>query len=193
MNFTNDDFIRTTEQRHERACQALWQQLLERDEIYLGSYAGWYAVRDEAFYAESELVDGPDGTKRAPSGAPVEWVEEPSYFFRLSAWQERLLRFYDDNPAFIAPRTRRNEVVSFVKGGLQDLSVSRTTFNWGVPGARRSGPCHVRLAGRVDQLHHRHRLSRHRVPRLHRRSGRPTCTWWARISCGFTRSTGRRS
>ncbi len=133
MNFTNDDFIRTTEERHKHACQALWQRLLERDEIYLGSYAGWYAVRDEAFYTESELVDGPNGDKLAPSGAPVEWVEEPSYFFRLSAWQERLLRFYDDNPEFVLPQTRRNEVVSFVKGGLQDLSVSRTTFKWGIP------------------------------------------------------------
>lgn len=133
MNFSNDDFIRTTEERHKRACQALWRRLVERDEIYLGSYAGWYAVRDEAFYTEAELVDGPGGEKLAPSGAPVEWVEEPSYFFRLSAWQERLLRFYDENPGFILPRTRRNEVVSFVKGGLQDLSVSRTTFKWGIP------------------------------------------------------------
>ena len=86
---------------------------------------------DEAFYTESELGKGPDGEKIAPTGAPVEWVEEPSYFFRLSAWQETLLAFYHDNPTFILPKTRRNEVVSFVKGGLQDLSVSRTTFKWG--------------------------------------------------------------
>jgi methionyl-tRNA synthetase len=133
MNFSNDDFIRTTEPRHIAACQALWQRLIEKDEIYLGAYKGWYAVRDEAFYAESELTEGPDGTKIAPSGAEVEWVEEPSYFFRLSAWQDRLLAFYDASPNFIAPPSRRNEVVSFVSGGLQDLSVSRTTFNWGVP------------------------------------------------------------
>lgn len=133
MNFSNDDFIRTTQDRHARACQALWTQLLERGEIYLGSYAGWYAVRDEAFYAESEVSAGPDGVRMAPSGAPVEWVEEPSYFFRLSAWQDRLLAFYDSQPDFILPETRRNEVVSFVKGGLQDLSVSRTTFRWGIP------------------------------------------------------------
>ena len=133
MEFSNDDFIRTTEERHRRSCQALWQRLAEAGEIYLGSYAGWYAVRDEAFYTESELTTAPDGTKTAPSGAPVEWVEEPSYFFRLSAWQDRLLALYDANPDFVLPRTRRNEVLSFVKGGLQDLSVSRTTFNWGIP------------------------------------------------------------
>lgn len=133
MNFSNDDFIRTTEDRHIKSAQAIWRRLIERGEIYLGAYAGWYAVRDEAFYGEGELVDGPDGQKLAPSGAPVEWVEEPSYFFRLSAWQDRLLEFYDANPDFIAPTTRRNEVVSFVKGGLQDLSVSRVSFKWGVP------------------------------------------------------------
>ena len=131
--FTNDDFIRTTEERHVRAAQALWTSLVERGEIYLDTYAGWYAVRDEAFYAESELRDGPAGKKIAPSGAEVEWVEEPSYFFRLSAWQDRLLKLYEDNPDFIAPQSRRNEVMSFVRGGLQDLSVSRTSFSWGIP------------------------------------------------------------
>ncbi len=132
MGFTNDDFIRTTEERHTRACQALWAELEARGQIYLGKYAGWYSVRDEAFYAESELVEK-DGAKLAPTGAPVEWVEEESYFFKLSAWQEPLLQYYERNPDFIAPASRRNEVVSFVKGGLQDLSVSRTTFDWGVP------------------------------------------------------------
>jgi methionyl-tRNA synthetase len=133
MNYTNDDFIRTTEERHKKACQALWNELLKRDEIYLGKYAGWYAVRDEAFYNEDELKDGPNGKKIAPSGAECEWVEEPSYFFRLSAWADKLLAFYDKNPDFILPTNRRNEVISFVKGGLRDLSVSRTTFTWGVP------------------------------------------------------------
>jgi methionyl-tRNA synthetase len=133
MNFTNDDFIRTTESRHISACQVLWQRLTDRGEIYLGKYAGWYAVRDEAYYGEDELTAGPDGRMIAPSGAEVEWVEEPSYFFRLSAWRERLLSFYDSNPGFIAPDSRRNEVVSFVRGGLRDLSVSRTSFTWGVP------------------------------------------------------------
>ncbi|MEO5374642.1 MAG: methionine--tRNA ligase [Alphaproteobacteria bacterium] len=133
MNFSNDDFIRTTEPRHRRSCQALWEELRRRDQIYIGSYAGWYAVRDEAFYSESELTPGPGGQKLAPSGAPVEWVEEPSYFFRLSAWQEPLLKLYESRPDFIGPDSRRNEVMSFVRGGLQDLSVSRTTFTWGVP------------------------------------------------------------
>jgi methionyl-tRNA synthetase len=133
MNISNDDFIRTTEPRHIRACQALWQRLLERDQIYLGKYAGWYAVRDEAYYAEDELTTSPSGKRIAPSGAEAEWVEEPSYFFRLSAWQDRLLKFYDDHPDFIAPEVRRNEVTSFVRSGLRDLSVSRTSFKWGVP------------------------------------------------------------
>ncbi|MBT5513871.1 MAG: methionine--tRNA ligase [Rhodospirillaceae bacterium] len=133
MNFSHDDFIRTTEERHKVACQDIWRRLIDAGDIYLSAYAGWYAVRDEAFYGEDELTTGADGKKTAPSGAEVEWVEEPSYFFKLSAWEDRLLKFYDDNPNFILPKTRRNEVTSFVKGGLQDLSVSRTTFNWGVP------------------------------------------------------------
>ena len=128
MGFTNDDFIRTTEERHVASVQRLWRELAARDQIYLGVYSGWYSVRDEAFYAESEVADG-----KAPTGAPVEWVEEPSYFFRLSAWADRLLEHYRDNPDFIAPETRRNEAVSFVKGGLTDLSISRTSFRWGVP------------------------------------------------------------
>lgn len=133
MNFSNDDFIRTTETRHVTAVQALWQQLVASGNIYLGDYAGWYAVRDEAFYQEDELTDGPNGQKLAPSGAPVEWVKEPSYFFKLSAWGDRLIKFYEDHPGFILPTSRRNEVLSFVKGGLKDLSVSRTTFKWGIP------------------------------------------------------------
>ena len=139
MNLSNDQFIRTTEPRHARASQAIWKAMAAsqspkgRDNVYLGKYAGWYAVRDEAFYAESELTAGPDGKKRAPSGAEAEWVEEPSYFFRLSDWRDRLLEFYETNPDFVGPPTRRNEVVSFVTQGLADLSISRTTFSWGVP------------------------------------------------------------
>ncbi|MBX3456594.1 methionine--tRNA ligase [Ferrovibrio sp.] len=133
LNVSNTDFIRTTEPRHIKSVQALWDKLLAAGDIYLGHYEGWYAVRDEAFYQEDELTAGPDGSKLAPSGAPVEWVKEPSYFFKLSAWGERLLKFYDENPGFILPNSRRNEVISFVKGGLHDLSVSRTTFKWGVP------------------------------------------------------------
>jgi methionyl-tRNA synthetase len=133
MGYSHDDFIRTTEERHKKACQDIWNRLVERGEIYLGSYAGWYAVRDEAYYAESELTKNADGVKLAPSGAEVEWVEEPSYFFRLSEWGDRLLAFYNENPGCVLPNTRLNEVKSFIKGGLEDLSVSRTSFKWGIP------------------------------------------------------------
>jgi methionyl-tRNA synthetase len=133
LGVSNDDFIRTTEPRHVAASQAIWQAIKANGDIYLGKYEGWYAVRDEAFYGEDELVDGAGGKKLAPSGAEVDWVEEPSYFFRLSAWQDRLLDFYETNPEFILPASRRNEVVSFVKSGLRDLSISRTSFTWGVP------------------------------------------------------------
>jgi methionyl-tRNA synthetase len=133
LDISNDDFIRTTEERHIKACQALWQRLEENGQIYLDKYAGWYAVRDEAFYDEGELIKGPNGEKLGPTGAPVEWVEEESYFFPLSKWQQPLLDFYDANPDFIAPKSRFNEVYSFVKGGLNDLSISRTAFSWGVP------------------------------------------------------------
>ena len=132
MGYSHDDFIRTTEPRHKAACTALWEELVRRDEIYLGHYEGWYAVRDEAFYGPDELTER-DGVKYAPSGAPVAWVKEPSYFFRLSKWQDWLLKYYEENPGFIAPSSRRNEVVSFVKSGLQDLSISRTSFTWGIP------------------------------------------------------------
>ena len=132
LELSNDDFIRTTEERHKRACRALWEELVRRGEIYLGHYEGWYAVRDEAFYGPDELTER-DGVRYAPSGAPVEWVREPSYFFRLEKWRDWLLAFYEENPDFIAPTSRRNEVMSFVKAGLQDLSISRTSFSWGVP------------------------------------------------------------
>lgn len=128
MGTTHTDFIRTTEPRHIQAAQALWSRLIEKGYIYLGEYAGWYAVRDEAFYSEKELVNG-----KAPTGADVEWVSEPSYFFKLSAFQEKLLDYYTKNPNFIMPESRRNEVMRFVEGGLTDLSVSRTSFRWGVP------------------------------------------------------------
>jgi methionyl-tRNA synthetase len=133
MGVSYDDWIRTTEERHKSSCAALWRRIKGNGDLYLGDYEGWYAIRDEAFYDESELTLRPDGSRVAPSGAPVAWVKEPSYFFRLSAWQDRLLKLYEENPDFIAPGSRRNEVISFVKGGLNDLSVSRTTFSWGVP------------------------------------------------------------
>ena len=128
MNISNDDFIRTTESRHIQTAQALWKKMAANGHITLGAYKGWYAVRDEAYYQESELVGG-----KAPTGADVEWVEEPSYFFNLSQWGEKLLAFYEANPKFIQPESRRNEIISFVKGGLRDLSISRTTFSWGIP------------------------------------------------------------
>lgn len=133
LNVAYDQFIRTTEERHYKASQAIWKRIAAAGDIYLGGYAGWYSVRDEAYFAEDELTSGPNGKKFAPSGAEVEWVEEPSYFFKLSAYTDKLLDYYEKNPDFIQPAFRRNEVVSFVKQGLNDLSVSRTTFDWGVP------------------------------------------------------------
>jgi methionyl-tRNA synthetase len=132
LDLSNDDFIRTTEPRHHKASQDIWQRMLANGDIYEGTYAGWYSVRDEAYYDESELTEE-DGKKLSPQGTPVEWVEEISYFFKLSAYQDKLLALYDDQPEFVGPKERRNEVASFVRGGLQDLSISRTTFDWGIP------------------------------------------------------------
>ncbi|MEA2819118.1 MAG: methionyl-tRNA synthetase, partial [Bradyrhizobium sp.] len=141
LNISYDDYIRTTEPRHERACQALWVAIEKNGDIYLDKYAGWYSVRQEGYFDESETVLGDDGIRREPLGSPVEWTEEESYFFRLSAYQDKLLELYERVPDFVLPRERLNEVASFVKSGLQDISVSRTTFDWGikVPGA----PGHV--------------------------------------------------
>ncbi len=133
LNCSNDDFIGTREPRHHKAVTHLWKQMAAKGDIYLGKYAGWYSVRDEAFYGEDELSEAADGAKLAPTGTPVTWVEEESYFFRLSAYGDKLLAHYDAHPDFILPHTRRNEVVSFVKSGLKDLSISRTSFDWGIP------------------------------------------------------------
>lgn len=133
MNLSINDFIRTTEPRHKNTVTLVWNKLVQNNQIYLGKYSGWYAVRDEAFYNENEIITLPNGDKQATSGANVEWLEEPSYFFRLSQWQDKLLNFYNQNPNFLAPEHRKNEVVSFVKSGLHDLSVSRTSFSWGIP------------------------------------------------------------
>ena len=127
-----DDFIRTTEERHIKASQELWKQLEKNNQIYLSNYEGWYSVRDEAFYLENELKKI-DGKYVTDNGSPVEWVKEESYFFRLSEWQDKLINYYEKNPESILPKTRYNEVLSFIKSGLKDLSISRTTFNWGVP------------------------------------------------------------
>lgn len=133
LGLSNDDFIRTTEPRHYEAAQEIWRRMEANGDIFLKAYAGWYSVRDEAFYNESETTVGEDGVRRGPQGTPVEWTEEETYFFRLSAYQDRLLAHYDANPDFILPLERRNEVTSFVRGGLEDLSISRTTLDWGVP------------------------------------------------------------
>ncbi|MBB3938287.1 methionine--tRNA ligase [Aureimonas phyllosphaerae] len=133
LDSSNDDFIRTTEGRHRAACQEIWRRMLEAGDIYKGSYAGWYSVRDEAYYAEDETRLAEDGKRLGPQGTPVEWVEEESYFFRLSQFADRLLAHYDEHPDFIGPAERRNEIVSFVRSGLKDLSISRTTFDWGIP------------------------------------------------------------
>jgi methionyl-tRNA synthetase len=132
LNVSFDRFIRTTEAQHHRSSQEIWKRMAASGDIYLDSYAGWYSVRDEAYYAEDETVLGEDGVRRGPQGTPVEWVEESSYFFRLSAYQDRLLALYESQPDFIGPDSRKNEVVSFVRSGLRDLSISRTTFDWGV-------------------------------------------------------------
>jgi methionyl-tRNA synthetase len=132
LNVSFDRFIRTTEPAHHRSVQSVWNRMQQAGDIYIDAYSGWYSVRDEAYYAEEETTLGEDNIRRGPQGTPVEWVEEKSYFFRLSAYQDRLLAHYNDHPDFIGPDSRRNEVLSFVKGGLKDLSISRTTFDWGV-------------------------------------------------------------
>ncbi|WP_245474535.1 methionine--tRNA ligase [Bradyrhizobium sp. Leo121] len=132
LNVSFDRFIRTSEPAHHRSVQAIWDRMLANGDIYLDSYSGWYSVRDEAYYAEDETVVGEDNVRRGPQGTPVEWVEEKSYFFKLSAYEDRLLHLYESQPDFIGPDSRRNEVMSFVRSGLRDLSISRTTFDWGV-------------------------------------------------------------
>ena len=138
LNLTNTDFIRTTEDRHKKTVQYLWKELEKNDDIYLSNYAGWYSVSDEAYYNEDEIEEV-DGKKISiTSKSVVEWIEEESYFFRLSKWEKPLLDFYKKNPEFISPSSRKNEVISFVKSGLKDLSISRKTFSWGikVPGSK---------------------------------------------------------
>jgi methionyl-tRNA synthetase len=132
FNISNDDFIRTTEPRHYRSSEAIWERMAKAGDIYLDKYSGWYSVRDEAYYDESETRLNEQGQRLGPQGTPVEWVEEESYFFRLSAFGDRLLDLYQRVPDFVLPRERMNEVASFVRGGLQDLSLSRTTFDWGI-------------------------------------------------------------
>ena len=132
LNLSNNDFIRTTEKRHNKAVTDLWTKLLNSGDIYLSKYKGWYSVSDEAYYNIDEVIEKNGNKVSTFSGSPVEWVEEESFFFKLSAWQNKLLDFYDKNDKFILPISRRNEVINFVKSGLKDLSVSRTSFTWGI-------------------------------------------------------------
>ena len=132
LNLSNTDFIRTTENRHKESVQYLWNELIKNDDIYLSKYSGWYSVSDEAFYNDDEIEDVDNKKVAISSKSPVEWVDEESYFFRLSKWEKPLLDFYEKNPDFILPETRKNEVISFVKSGLKDLSVSRKSFSWGI-------------------------------------------------------------
>jgi methionyl-tRNA synthetase len=133
LNISYDAFVRTTEPRHYEASKAIWKAMGKAGDLYPDRYEGWYSVRDEAFYDGSELIEGEGGEKLSPQGTPVEWTVEETWFFRLSKYQDRLLQLYRDNPDFIRPESRRNEVIRFVEGGLKDLSVSRTSFDWGVP------------------------------------------------------------
>ena len=132
LNLSNDDFIRTTEKRHHKSVSDLWDRLVKSGDIYLSKYKGWYSVSDEAYYNSDEIIEKNGKKFSTFSGSQVEWVEEDSFFFKLSSWQKKLLEFYDNNSKFILPISRRNEVVNFVKSGLNDLSVSRTSFTWGI-------------------------------------------------------------
>ena len=132
LNLSNTDFIRTTEDRHKKTVQYLWSVLEKNDDIYLSKYSGWYSISDEAFYNEDEIIDKNGIKISEASGSTVEWIEEESYFFRLSKWEDKLLNYYEKFPDFISPKTRKNEVISFVKGGLKDLSISRKAFSWGI-------------------------------------------------------------
>jgi methionyl-tRNA synthetase len=133
LNLSNTDFIRTTEKRHSDTVKIIWNKLVKSGDLYLSKYSGWYSVSDEAYYDEDEIITEEGKKYSKISGSKVDWVEEESFFFKLSSWQEKLLKFYEENPKFIMPDSRRNEVINFVKKGLKDLSVSRTSFSWGIP------------------------------------------------------------
>jgi methionyl-tRNA synthetase len=145
LGVSYDRFVRTTDPAHHAATQELWRRMAAKGDLYLDRYEGWYSVRDEAFYDEKELVAGEGGERLSPQGTPVEWTREETWFFRLSRYQQPLLELYAADPDFIRPETRRNEIVRFVEGGLSDLSVSRTSFDWGVPVP--DSPGHVCMSG----------------------------------------------
>ena len=133
LNLSNDDFIRTTEERHYKSVEEIWNRLIDSKDIYLGKYSGWYSISDEAYYEDDEIIEENNKKVAKSSGSSVDWVEEDSYFFKLSKWGDKLLELYKKNPKFILPASRRNEVIKFVEKGLKDLSVSRTSFSWGIP------------------------------------------------------------
>ena len=133
LNLSNDDFIRTTEERHYKSVEEIWNRLIDSKDIYLGKYSGWYSISDEAYYEDDEIIEENNKKVAKSSGSSVDWVEEDSYFFKLSKWGDKLLELYKTNPKFILPASRRNEVIKFVEKGLKDLSVSRTSFSWGIP------------------------------------------------------------
>ena len=133
LNVSYDCFMRTSDPRHHEASIALWKAMEASGDLYLDRYEGWYSVRDEAYYGEEELIEGEGGVKLSPQGTPVDWTVEESWFFRLSRYQDKLLELYSNHPDFIRPESRKNEVLRFVEGGFKDLSVSRTSFDWGVP------------------------------------------------------------
>ncbi len=191
LNISYDRFIRTTEPAHHAASQAIWQAMADAGDIYLGRYEGWYSVRDEAYYGEEELVVAETGEKLSPQGTDVEWTVEESWFFRLSAYQDRLLAYYEANPGFIRPDSRRYEVLRFVEGGLADLSISRTSFDWGVkvPGSAN----HVMYVWLDALTIISPRLDIQIKQMLMRSSGRRIFTSSARMWCASTRSTGRPS
>ena len=193
LNCSNDDFIRTTEPRHHLSSAAIWQRMEAAGDIYLSKYSGWYSVRDEAYYDESETKLGEGGVRLGPHGTPVEWVEEDSYFFRLSAYQQKLLDFYAAHPDFVLPKERFNEVVSFVRGRLAGSLDLAHHLRLGHPGAGQPEAHHVCVGRRAHQLHHRGRLSRYASRPSSAAIGRPTCTSSARTSCASMRSIGRPS
>ena len=193
LDISNDDFIRTTEERHYRSSEEIWRRMEKAGDIYprASTRAGTpCATRPTSTRRRRKL--GADGVRVEPLGSPVEWTEEETYFFRLSAYQDRLLAHYAKHPDFILPPERRNEVVSFVKAGLQDLSVSRTTLDWGIKVPRAPDARHVRVGRCAHQLHHGGGLPRREAPSAGA-IGRPMCTSSARTSCASTRSTGRPS
>ena len=196
MSTADGRVVRRLDPHHRGAaqgrCAELWRRIEASGDIYLGHYEGWYAVRDEAFYDEDELTTRPDGSKVAPSGAPVEWVREPSYFFRLSAWQDRLLKLYEEQPG-LHPAARPAQRGDELRARRAARPVDQPHHvHLGHPGAGRARPRHVCLARRAEQLRHRLRLSRRDRAAL-AVSGRPTCTSSARTSSASTPSIGRRS